>query len=155
MEKFFTDKRIVKSLCKCRAKHSFARHKKHMMRNISSHKEADRCEIDPEKDIEFTFLQGILPSRRAWVKLTKKERKDFYHDSLKRNEVRIYKTYLKEKRKEESGEEVKDWFIELTKFCQDIRSKLESINDGSYRIKPPQISVLSWIQQLRAAMKSH
>lgn len=110
------------------------------MRKISTHKNADKCQIDPAKDVEFTLLQNLLPSRRKWAKLNKHERKDLYKDNLIRNEVRIYKTYKREDSRFRKGEDVERWYKDLIKFCDKVRNQIEEIHVNKYAIQNPTIN---------------
>ncbi|NHM01686.1 reverse transcriptase domain-containing protein [Flavobacterium difficile] len=132
---YFNEEEIVKLLCGYRSKYSHKRHKLHMMRDISLHKNTNKIEVKGTNP-EFEILQNIFPSRRNWVSLNEYERKK-YNDSIKRASARLFKTYKFYKKKNIPLDESADWYKNLIDF---VSSLIERFNDtGNYKMGSPKI----------------
>jgi hypothetical protein len=109
-----------------------------MLRNISLHKRTNKIEISDD-DLEFKELQRLFPSRRNWIELNQSERKSC-NNSLKINQLRLYKSYIKTKENIEIGNiESPIWFNNLLKYIKDIQDEVFNIENSSYVISRPEI----------------
>ena len=137
-EDYYTDTAIVKMLCKHRARISHKRHKKHMIRDISKHSRTNKIAISSE-DVDFIQIQSLFPSRRKWKKLNQIERTTL-NNSIEKNARRLWKSYVVEKSLiNKEGKVPEEWYNRLNNFCIDIRHKVDSVIDGGYKIKKPEI----------------
>jgi hypothetical protein len=135
---FFSEEKLVKLLCKYRAKAANKRHAKHMISNVSLHQSSNKIAIT-NKDREFIFIQEKFPSRRDWKKLNEDERK-LCKDSLKVNQKRLYKSYEYTKREiKQKKSPTPIWYKNLIDFVEEIRTEVLNIQESNYRITPPEI----------------
>lgn len=137
-DSFFSEEKLIKLLCKYRAKEANKRHGKHMVRNVSLHKSTNQINIT-DNHTEFKFLQDKFPTRRNWKKLNEFERK-LFKDSLKINQERLYKSYLFVKREVDvKGSIAPDWYRNLMNFVKEIRNEVYIIEQSNYKMNLPEI----------------
>lgn len=132
-DSFFTKEKIIKYLCKQRAKLAKNRSKEHILSRISSaekynyHKKVRRYNQTDQ-------LCLIMPPRRLWINLPPKKRCDVNGklNSIDKNEYAIYLTIKKHMKGN-----VKYAYIEkLNQFIDDI---LKDINSKSFEFGTPNI----------------
>lgn len=133
---YFTTDRIVKYLCRIRAKQSKQRNKMHLLGAISSRTKFNRhdnCKQDDEFSEDQKLLQTILPPRRKWKKLTLKNRYEGTDrlDSVKVNEKSLIVTikYYQQNHPNET------FLIRLREFVKEIQAEV----NGQCRLSAPQI----------------
>jgi retron-type reverse transcriptase len=132
-DSFFTRDKIIKYLCKQRAKLAKNRSKEHILSRISLdtkynyHKRVKRQNQNDQ-------LCLIMPPRRLWINLPPKKRYDVDGkiNSIDKNEYAIYSTIKKHMR----GNEKYDYIERLNQFIDDI---LKDINSKSFRFSKPKI----------------
>jgi len=138
---YYSNPAIIKMLCKHRAKISHKRHKKHMIRDISLHHRTNNISI-PDSNIEFIRIQSFFPTRRNWKKLNQNERlhPDKYNNSLEKNEMRLWKSYKYEKYLVDFHNKIPEkWYLNLIKFCEDIRANVKKVLTNEYVLSKPEI----------------
>lgn len=141
LEDYYSNPAIVKLLCKHRAGISHKRHKRHMARDISYHNRTNKISIS-HKDLDFQTIQSLFPTRRNWKKLNQNERLDpnKLTNSLEKNQMRLWKSYKIEKYLVDiKGKKPETWFINLLNFCDEIRTKVAKIENGTYNFLQPLI----------------
>jgi hypothetical protein len=135
---FFSDKNLILVLCKHRAKAANKRHEKHMLRNVSLHERTNKI-LSSENDSEFVELKNLFPNRRQWVQLKQSERKSC-SNSIKVNELRLYKSYVTTKGNIKNGLIVApDWYISLLEYVKSIQNIIFNIENSDYKISRPEI----------------
>ena len=130
LDKYFTDDKLIYYLCRVRANYAKKRDKTHRLHLLSSKLELNHHLTKNEEEI---FLQKILPSRRKWKKLGKKQRyKNKWQkiNSIEYNAKCLLKT-IKFYQTMNPGE---PFLIELNKFISEIK---DSINNPNYQISIP------------------
>jgi hypothetical protein len=148
-DEYITEERIILSLCKIRAKYANQRCKRHLIHLLSSNEDfnyhLNTKKKKTEIDSELELLNNLLPSRRKWKKLNKKNR-------YKKNNQRINSVdyniksllvtidYYKKHNPNEP------FLLNLNAFILDLRA---SVKDPNYTIKSPKI-----IPKLRKDKKS-
>lgn len=141
---YFTEKEILRQICKIRVKLAKSRSKKHLLHLLTSNDQYN-YHLDSSKEasnkfeqyqLELTqFLVTILPPRKKWVKLGSVSRRKpgKENEFLTSNDKNFYS--LLKTIKSHSKKELKEqWFINLQKFISEI---LELSNDDSYIIAEP------------------
>lgn len=135
---FFSDKNLILILCKYRAKVANKRHDKHMLRNISLHKRTNKI-LSSEDDPEFIILKELFPKRRQWIELKQSERKSC-NNSIKINELRLYKSYVTTKENIKNGLiEAPEWYLNLLNYIKDIQNIIFNIENSDYQVTRPEI----------------
>ncbi|MDO9187605.1 MAG: reverse transcriptase/maturase family protein [Bacteroidia bacterium] len=149
-EKYFSNDAIVSYLCKLRAKVAKSRNKMHLIHLLTASNKYNyhvndkkKCsEVDEGSSNEFLKYQNeflndlnkLFPSRKKWVVLGSKSRKDKKTNnslsSSDRNYYSLIKT-IKLFRKKSPNE---PWLVELDKFILDIQ---HSISSGEYKVNSP------------------
>lgn len=139
LDEYFTAEKIIKYLCRIRAKHAKQRSKKHSI-HVLTENEGFNYHINIDKNKEKISAQEkqlnqILPSRRKWKKLNKKNR--YNKNSQKINSVeynalslRITINYYKKNHPKEP------FLLKLNDFISEIKN---AINNPHYKIAPPAI----------------
>jgi len=136
---YFTDEIIILSLCKIRAKYAKQRSRLHLIHLLSDDKKLNyhlnKGSNASKIDADLKKLNSLLPCRRKWKKLNKKNR---YQKNNQRLNSIDYNTksllitidYYKKNKPAEP------FLQNLHEFIKDVRS---SINDPDYIISPPKI----------------
>jgi len=137
-EKYFTEAKIVRILCKYRAIQASKRHDLHMIRNFSVHPRNNKI-LSTQKVDQFLEIAELFPTRRNWKKIHRNKRK-LYSNSLKTNEVRLYNSYEAAKKAVElKGEIPPIWYEKLIKFATEIQKDILDIESLNYVINSPVI----------------
>jgi Reverse transcriptase (RNA-dependent DNA polymerase) len=120
---YFTDREIIKLLCKYRIQHARKRHKIHLMRDISYHPKTNK--IDNERYKCPDELNSLLPNRKSWIRLRKKER-----EKTENSQEVILKSLISttNRIKENCKENKPDWLLKLELFIQNIQSSIKGEN---------------------------
>lgn len=135
---FFSDNNLVLTLCKYRAKVANKRHEKHMLRNVSLHERTNKI-LSSESDPEFNELRSLFPNRRQWIQLKQSERKSC-KDSIKINQLRLYKTYILTKKNIKEEQIIApDWYLALMEYVQSIQDIIFNIETSNHAINSPEI----------------
>jgi len=115
IEEYFSDKEIVRILCKKRALAAKKAHDGHFLRNISH--EASSPHKVLSKDI-FKYF----PPRKNWIRLNLKERNLRNTNSVKQNAIQLERTIFRERKKANKSGIKPQWLMELDAFVADIQS---------------------------------
>ncbi|CAI2769083.1 putative RNA-directed DNA polymerase [Flavobacterium collinsii] len=135
---FFSTENIIRILCKYRAKAANKRHEKHMMRDISLHVSTNKI-LSSENNEEFQILQDFFPKRRQWIQLNESERKSC-NSSIKINELRLYKSYIKTKENIKEGKiDAPEWYLNLLDYVEKIQLIIINVENSDYVMSKPQI----------------
>lgn len=135
---FFSDNNLVLILCKYRAKVANKRHEKHMLRNVSLHKRTNNI-LSSQNDADFIELKNLFPNRRQWIQLKQSERKSC-KNSIRINELRLYKSYLVTKSNIENGTiTAPGWYITLLEYVKSIQNIVFNVENSDYKINEPEI----------------
>jgi retron-type reverse transcriptase len=132
LEDFFSDKEIIKILCRKRAVAAKKGHDDHYYRNMSRY--ANSPHKYNSKEL-FTFF----PSRSKWIRLDRNERQIRNTNSLEINAIQLERTIWREiKRKAKVSRNTEGWLNKLDLFIKDIQ---ECVLNGSknYRLNQPKI----------------
>lgn len=135
---FFSEQNIIRLLCKYRAKVANKRHEKHMLRDISQHIRTNKI-LSSEDNLEFKILQALFPKRRQWIELNESERKSC-NSSIKINELRLYKTYVKAKENIKNGKiDSPEWYLNLLNYVKNIQDIILNVEISDYQMTSPEI----------------
>jgi hypothetical protein len=132
-DSFFAREKIIKYLCKQRAKLAKNRSKEHILSRISSDEK-----YNYHKKVKWynqnDQLCLIMPPRRLWINLPPKKRYDVNGklNSIEKNEDAIYLTIKKHMK----GTVKYDYIERLNQFIDDI---LKDINSKSFKFGAPRI----------------
>jgi hypothetical protein len=129
LEEYFTDRHIIKILCRLRAELAKKRHDQHFLYNLS--KAAQEPGTGESHDDEL--LCKLLPRRRQWDRPQYAERKA--KSSVEINALAIERTVNRKRRA--SNSQAEPWLLELNKFIKDVKQK--ALHEQSYRMAEPQI----------------
>jgi hypothetical protein len=130
---YITDKRIIYTICRVRAKYAKQRNKKHLLHKLSHHKKFDYQNKDLSDDEKL--LNSILPARSKWKKLNKSKRyiSDFKKiNSLDANIASLIITIDWYRKNDPNAQ----FLNNLTSFINEIRA---SFLDSNFKICKPQI----------------
>lgn len=130
IERYFSDKELIKILCQKRVIAAKKAHDDHYYRNIS-HK-APNPHKHSEKEI-FSFF----PPRSNWIRLKKQEREIRGSNAVETNAIQLERTIWREVKKCKTlGIEQPNWLKRLFEFTEKIRKDVfdEAIN---YKISSP------------------
>lgn len=108
-----------------------------MLRNISLHEKTKKIEVQ-ENELEFKLLQTLFPSRRNWIELNQSERKSC-NNSIKINQLRLFKTYIKTKENIKNGLVPPQWYVNLLNYVNEIRDEVINIESSNYKIASPEV----------------
>ncbi len=129
-DKYFSRNQIVKILCKTRAKSAKKIHDIHFHRNISSSAKSPNDDLDQ--------IRQYFPSRKKWIRLTKKERHHRKLSAVEVNQIQLERTVKRVSAKVSKGEQTpKKWFTNLENFIQEVQGK--ALTDETYIIPNPTI----------------
>lgn len=129
---YFSDKELIKILCKKRIKESKKGHDKHFLRNISSSAKSPHQNI--KKEI-FSFF----PPRSLWVRLKKDEREKLSFNTSNINAIQLEKTIWREiKRCKKFDRPYPDWLENLFKYIDEIQHSVFEI-DKKYQFSSPRV----------------
>ncbi len=129
---YFSDKELIKVLCRKRAVLAKKGHDKHFYRNIS------RSAVSPNVHLNNEIFL-FFPPRKNWLRLNKRERDIRYSNAVETNAIQLERTVWREiKRYKKSGELLPGWLSRLLNFTEKIRNDVfdESRN---YSISTPRI----------------
>lgn len=133
MERYFTENKIIYYLCRLRANYAQQRSKKHLLHLISGDSSLNHHAEDLNNDEKF--LREILPPRRKWKKLGKRNRyktKNQRINSIEYNTKALFKTVLIYRKHYQS-----EPFV--GKLNQFVNHVIESLNDSNYQIEKPSV----------------
>lgn len=133
MERYFTENKIIYYLCRLRANYAQQRSKKHLLHLISGDISLNHHLEDLNNDEQF--LREILPPRRKWKKLGKKNRyksRNQRINSIEYNTKALFKTVLFYRKYYPS-----EPFV--SKLGQFVARIIESLNDPNYEIEKPSV----------------
>ena len=109
-----------------------------MLRNVSLHAVTNRIAVN-QSHTEFTFLQGIFPSRRKWLKLKESERKN-NKDAVSINQARLFKSYFLMKQNISAGLcAAPGWYNNLLSFVEQVQAQALEGRDEPNLIPQPRI----------------
>jgi retron-type reverse transcriptase len=129
IEEYFTDKEIIRLLCKKRALAAKKLHDGHFLRNIS--KDAKSPHNSSPKGIFILF-----PPRKEWIRLNLKERNIRNTNSIKQNAIQLERTICRERKRVIKGGNKPLWLIELDDFILEIQKDALDIIKN-YQIPKP------------------
>ena len=113
---YFTEKAIIKILCKKRALAAKKNHDKHYLRNISN---AAKNPNTKNSDI----IYSLFPSRRNWIRANKKERIGRNTNTVELNAIQLERTVGRAFKKFNGDmANAPAWLLEIQKFTSDLRS---------------------------------
>ena len=132
INEYFSDKEILKILCRKRAVEAKKGHDQHFLRNISAKTFSPHTNV--KKEI-FSFF----PPRNSWIRLNKKERDIRDTNAVEVNAIQLERTVSREiKRYRTSNKFKPDWLKKLESFFAEIR--FDVFNDVlSYEVGSPKI----------------
>ena len=133
MERYFTENKIIYYLCRLRANYAQQRSKKHLLHLISGDVSLNHHIEDLNKDEQF--LREILPPRRKWKKLGKKNMYKSRNQriiSIEYNTKALFKTVLFYKKYNPSE-------LFVSKLGEFVAQIIESLNDPNYEIEKPSV----------------
>ena len=129
LEEYFTDRHIIKILCRLRAEVAKKRHDQHFLYNLSkAAQEPGKDESPDEKR-----LCQLLPPRRQWERPKYSERK--HKSTVQANALAIERTVNRKRRASNSQQE--PWLLELNRFIENVKQK--ALHEQSYRMAEPRI----------------
>ncbi len=129
IEEYFSDKEIIRILCKKRALAAKKAHDGHFLRNISQ--EA----VSPHKILSKEIFK-YFPPRKSWIRLDLKERNLRNTNSVKLNAIQLERTIHRVRKKAIKSGTKPQWLIELDAFVTNIQS--DSLNGAKpYNIPKP------------------
>ncbi|WP_263361549.1 reverse transcriptase domain-containing protein [Flavobacterium collinsii] len=109
-----------------------------MMRDISLHVSTNKI-LSSENNEEFQILQDFFPKRRQWIQLNESERKSC-NSSIKINELRLYKSYIKTKENIKEGKiDAPEWYLNLLDYVEKIQLIIINVENSDYVMSKPQI----------------
>jgi hypothetical protein len=139
IQDYFTEEKIIRLLCKYRAKQSGARHNMHMTSSYSLHPKNKKV-LSSQQNQKFIEIAELFPTRRKWKKLYRDERSKC-KDSLSANRLRLYNSYKRTKREVELRNiSAPIWYIKLTDYVKDIQDIISKIENSGYILDPPKIT---------------
>lgn len=133
LDYYFQKDRIIKYLCKQRAKLAKDRSEDHAICRLST-KETCNYNLDIHKQKKASIINAIMPPRRSWVNVSAQKRIKNGRplNSIEKNTINIFLTIKKHR---QSTVEY-PYVALLDKFIDDV---LSSINSPTYKIKAPNI----------------
>ena len=109
-----------------------------MLRNLSRHKRTNKI-LSSEEDPEFKALQDLFPKRSKWIELNESERKSC-NNSIKINELKLYKSYVKTKENISKGEmNPPEWYLNLLEYVEKIQHIVMNVENSDYLMSRPEI----------------
>jgi len=138
-DEYITDDKIIFSLCKIRAKCAQQRSKRHLIHLLSTSDKFNyhvNCIKNDKTSDELELLNSLLPSRRKWKKLTKRNRYPKNNQRINTVDYNVksllltIKYYKKHNPKEQ-------FLLNLKAFILDLKT---SVEDPNYSITPPTIT---------------
>jgi hypothetical protein len=132
LREYFSDREIIKLLCRKRAIAAKKCHDDHFLRNISSKALSPHHHI--HKEI-FTFF----PARSKWIRLNKEERAFRDTNAMEINIIQLERTIWREIKKNKKSDNPKpEWLAKLGDFINEIQDLV--LNEKStYQIQSPRI----------------
>lgn len=133
LSEYFSDKEIIRILCKKRIKESKYAHDLHFLRNIS-------CKAKSPHKISTKGISAFFPPRNLWIRVGKKEwkiRNEKHEDIL---QIQLERTVWREIKKcKRMGTEQPLWLQNILNLTQEIRQLVfdESLN---YELSTPYIT---------------
>jgi hypothetical protein len=132
IEEYFSDKELIKILCKKRAIIAKKVHDDHFLRNIS-HKATS-----PHKRLQNEIF-SYFPPRNQWIRLNKREREIRGSNSVETNAIQLERTIWREiKKYKRLGEENPIWLKKLLEFTERIRKDVFD-DSRNFKISTPKI----------------
>jgi hypothetical protein len=130
IEEYFSDKEIIKVLCKKRSLTAKKSHDNHFLRNISKDAKS------PHKVIHNKIYQ-YFPPRSKWIRLNKEERSIRNTNAIEVNAIQLERTIWRERKKiVNSGIPIPGWLKNLNELIIDIQQSALQI-DSKYIISKP------------------
>lgn len=132
IDKYFTERAIIKILCRKRALAAKKSHDKHFLRNISTSAKNPNANIPP-------FIYTLFPPRRDWIRANKKERIIRNTNSVELNAIQLERTVFQAFNKHKTNMlNSPKWLLDIQLFVKDIRfAALDS--NSNYVIPKPSI----------------
>lgn len=133
LEKYFSNKAIIKTLCKYRIKQAKKKHKYHLLRDVSLHPKSilflhNKHNCPPD-------LKELFPSRRTWLRHNVQQRSKF-SNSQDLNINALYKTIITTHiRVINNNIAPPDWYIKLSSFVKNIQERVQN-PDANYLQSP-------------------
>lgn len=132
IEGYFSDKELIKILCRKRAVAAKKVHNDHFLRNISKNANSPHAQL--KKEI-FSFF----PPRNSWIRLNKHERKIRGLNALDMNVIQLERTVWREIKKcNRLGSQYPEWLQKLLDLIEKIRTDVLD-EKSDYKISKPKI----------------
>ncbi len=129
IHEYFTDKEIIKILCRKRAIIAKKNHDNHFYRNISHQAKSPHIKNE-------NFIFSLFPPRTQWIRLNKQEREKRNSNTLETNSIQLERTVWREIKRFRKSKIKHPWLGRLLNFTNEIREKV--FDDSSkYKISPP------------------
>ncbi|MFN7600263.1 MAG: hypothetical protein ACK5R0_02555, partial [Bacteroidota bacterium] len=96
IEEYFTERAIIKILCRKRALAAKKSHDKHFLRNISTSAKNPNANIP-------SFIYSLFPPRRDWIRANKKERIIRNTNSVELNAIQLERTVFQALKKHKTN----------------------------------------------------
>ena len=136
IEEYFSDKEIIKILCKKRSLTAKKSHDNHFLRNISKDAKS------PHKAIINKIYQ-YFPPRSKWIRLNKEERRIRNTNAIEVNAIQLERTIWRERKNIlKSGDTKPVWLINLNELIIDIQQCALQVDSKYIISKPKTIPVL-------------
>jgi hypothetical protein len=130
IEEYFTDKEIIKILCKKRSLAAKKSHDGHFLRNISEDAKS------PHKAVSKKIYQ-YFPPRSEWIRLNKEERSKRNTNAIEVNAIQLERTIWSQRKKlEKSCNPIPTWLKNLNELIIDIQQSVLK-TDSKYIIPKP------------------
>lgn len=129
LEYYFSEREIIKILCKKRALAAKKIHDSHFLRNISP------GAMDPHRS-SLKKIYDLFPPRKEWIRLNLQERNRRQTHSVEINAIQLERTIFRAKKRYRSKTHQPSWLVKLDSFVSDLKNSALNLSSGYYIPKP-------------------